>query len=316
MRRRSARSTLARVAAMTAMFVVASVFASPSVGAATACSLVFVAQPADNVVPSITSVPFTKAGAPVRVECQSSPGMANPGFRAIVTLTLSTNTTKATLSNNTARAVDGVATFPGLSVDRSGHFVLRATAPNAQSGDSNPFTIWDDACGENAVCSATFPTSGTAFQHIRFTNPTNALVTLANGIDDDPNCSVGSFVDPFFHAAVTWTVDEGIAGTTSGTITATARITKAWRKEVEDRGITSYRVCGAVPAAAGATSPPSFIKSWNNSPITLVNGEWVFLFPDCTDLNQKFCMASVKSTKTGDIVETVITSATGDPKHR
>lgn len=312
MRRGSHRSTLARVAAMTAMFVVASVFASPSVGAATACSLVFAAQPADNVVPSITSVPFTEAGAPVRVECQSSPGMVNPGFRGTVTLTLSTNTTNATLSNNVRPAVNGVAEFPGLSVDRSGHFVLRATAPNAQSQDSDPFTIWDDACGEDAVCSATYPTSGTALQHIRFSNPTTAVVTLANGIDNGPFCG-----DNFYHATATWTVDEGVTGT-RGPITATARITKAARKMIEARGNSFYRVCGAVPAE-GLSAPPT---AWNGTPegtpatLNPTTGEYVFLFPDCTDLIQKFCMVSVKSNKAGDVVETVITSATGDPRHR
>ena len=59
-----------------------------------------------------------------------------------ITIALTTNTTGATLSGTTTvNAVNGVATFSGLSLDKAGTYTFTATSPNLVSAVSQPFTI-------------------------------------------------------------------------------------------------------------------------------------------------------------------------------
>jgi hypothetical protein len=268
-------------------------------------------------------VPFDEAGAPVEVQLQNSAGQVLVSFNGTIELVLRTaadGPTDAVLSHATAKAVRGVATFDRLSIDRSGHFAIRATTASIPASGwplSSPFTIVDDACVLNDTCRASFAQGGTTLMDVAFTNSVGGLLTLATGIDPGPDCTFGgTFADPFFHTAATWTVDQPTTAA-SGILTAQVRISKAYRKMVEDRGNTSYRVCGAVEAAPDADPNAPPYTPWDDSPIQLVDGEWVFLFPDCTSTITKFCMVAVKSTKAGDIIQTVATgTAAGDPKHR
>jgi hypothetical protein len=296
------------------------------------CTLVFTAQPANNVVPDITSAPFDPHGAPVRVECRNAAGIPLSSFRSLVTLVVRTATdgpTDATLSGNSVRAIGGVAEFPHLSVDRAGDFTLRATSlavPESGWPLSSAFRMWNDGCGQDEQCKASFLLEQRRLFDVAFTNTIGGLVTLGTGLDQGPDCSTPTFTDPFFHAPAAWTTLQqypapatmGPVIVPPGALLAEVRIDKYWRKIVEARGNSSYRVCAAVEAA-GLEEPPT---AWNGTPegtpatLTPQGDEYVFLFPDCTDLITKFCMVSVKSNKAGDIVETVITGAgAGDPKH-
>jgi hypothetical protein len=59
-----------------------------------------------------------------------------------ITVALTTNITGATLSGNTTvNAVNGVATFSGLSIDQAGTYTFTASSPNLVSDVSQPFTI-------------------------------------------------------------------------------------------------------------------------------------------------------------------------------
>jgi hypothetical protein len=294
------------------------------------CTLVFTAQPANNVVQDITSVPFDPDGAAVRVECRNAAGIPLSSFRSLVTLVVRTATggpTDAKLSGNSVRATGGIAEFPDLSVDRAGDFTLQATSdavPGSGWPLSSAFRMWNDGCGQDEQCKASFLLEQKRLFEVAFTNTIGGLVTLGTGLDQGPNCSTPTFTDPFFHAPAAWTTLQqypapatmGPVIVPPGALLAEVRIDKAWRKMVQDRGNSSYRVCAAVEAAGLQVAPTAWNGTREGTPATLQGNEYVFLFPDCTDLITKFCMVSVKSDKAGDILETVITGAgAGDPKH-
>jgi hypothetical protein len=72
-----------------------------------------------------------------------------------ITVALTTNITGATLSGNTTvDAVNGVATFSGLSIDKPGTYTFTASSPNLVSAVSQPFTI--GATGVTTVPFASF----------------------------------------------------------------------------------------------------------------------------------------------------------------
>jgi len=330
MRRGSPRSALGWLAGSTASVVLASMLVIAPAVADASCTLVFTAQPANNVVQDITSVPFDPDGAAVRVECRNAAGIPLSSFRSLVTLVVRTATggpTDAKLSGNSVRATGGIAEFPDLSVDRAGDFTLQATSDDVPGSGwplSSAFRMWNDGCGQDEQCKASFLLEQKRLFEVAFTNTIGGLVTLGTGLDQGPNCSTPTFTDPFFHAPAAWTTLQqypapatmGPVIVPPGALLAEVRIDKAWRKMVQDRGNSSYRVCAAVEAAGLQVAPTAWNGTREGTPATLQGNEYVFLFPDCTDLITKFCMVSVKSDKAGDILETVITGAgAGDPKH-
>ncbi len=320
MRRGSPRSALGWLAGLAAWFVLASLFSIAPAAAESCCTLVFTAQPADNLVGDVTSTPFTsfaQGGQPVAVAAVNSSYQVNPSFRGLVTLVSTSNSSGATFSHNTVRAVDGMALFTNLMVDRPGRFVLQAQSSAIAPGYSNPFRIVNDKCeaNENDTCSGFYAANGTRFLDASFPNSTaDAAVLLVGDPPPDPwpgeeqqGCSTPDSVDPFFHAATASATERAYPDATGGTVTLTLRISKAWRKLIEARGNPLYRICGAVPAAPGANPNDPPYTAWNDGPVTLVNGEWIFLFPNCTSTITKFCMVSVISNG-GAIIETAITS--------
>jgi len=101
-------------------------------------------QLAFNVQPSAAT-----AGAliapPVKVRALNASGQVETTFTGAVTLTITggTGTTGATLSGaTTVNAVNGVATFSTLRIDKSGTgYRLSATASSVSGATSTPFTI-------------------------------------------------------------------------------------------------------------------------------------------------------------------------------
>ena len=325
MRRRSPRS-LSWLAGLTASFILASLVSLVPAAAESCCTLVFTVQPADNLVADGIDGSAYDGDTPfVTVAAVNSAGVVNPSFRATIELVATTNSSGATLSGNRVRAVNGVAEFPDLAVNRSSRLVLQAqSSAVAPSGwpYSNPFKAVDDLCVTGDDCTASFVRNGTRLFDASFQNGAAEAAVLSAGADPPPDpwpgvdqqgCSTPDFVDPNLHAAGTSTTELASMGA-GGTVTITIRITKAWRKLSEARGNPLYRICGAVPAAADANPNLPPYPSWNNSPVTLVNGEWVWLWPDCTATITKYCMVSVISNG-GDIIETAITTTGIDPKH-
>lgn len=77
----------------------------------------------------------------VKVQLQDLDGQAVDSTNN-VTLSLVNNTAGATLSGNlTVTAVNGVATFSNLSVDRRGNFALQATSPGLLASNSSSFNV-------------------------------------------------------------------------------------------------------------------------------------------------------------------------------
>ncbi len=103
--------------------------------------LTFLTEPPESVAVNVTISP------PVRVEVTDSLGNPVPGATDTVTLVLSNNSTGATLGGTTTvAAVDGIATFDDLRMDRVGRgYTLDATAPLLGIVRSTLFAVYAPA---------------------------------------------------------------------------------------------------------------------------------------------------------------------------
>src|SRR5256886_4953165 len=102
----------------------------------TATQLGFVTQPPANVDADVVMAP------PVQVAVQDSAGNTVQGATDTVTLALAANSTGGALSGTmTAAAVDGIATFGDLRVDRPAAYTLVATAPGLAADTSAPIAV-------------------------------------------------------------------------------------------------------------------------------------------------------------------------------
>lgn len=91
--------------------------------------------------PSTVNVDATISPAPTFL-VQDSGGVTVPGATNAVTVALGDNGEGATLNGTlTVNAVDGVATFNGLSVDTAGGYTLDATASGLTGVSSSAFTV-------------------------------------------------------------------------------------------------------------------------------------------------------------------------------
>ena len=129
------------------------------------CGLNFTNQPADAYPgETISTVDFDPSGSNVIVSKMIG-GVVDTTFNGLVTLAA----TSATISGNTATAVNGVATFPNLKISNVGTYQLVASSPGELSGTSNSFDInygFDVDCVEddlsvNCTATATGRTPGT-----------------------------------------------------------------------------------------------------------------------------------------------------------
>jgi hypothetical protein len=78
----------------------------------------------------------------VQVGAVDSTGAVDTTFTGGITVGFGSNPTGAALGGTTTvRAVDGIATFGNLTVDRAGTYTLRATANGATGITSAPFPI-------------------------------------------------------------------------------------------------------------------------------------------------------------------------------
>src|SRR2546427_820399 len=125
-------------------------FNSPSTWLATALVLNPAAAPpsppaATQLAFTVQPSPTTAGGAispPVRVAGQDAAGSTDPNFTGSITIALGTNPSGATLSGTkTATAVNGVATFANLSIDKAGSgYTLQATTRGLTGASSAAFS--------------------------------------------------------------------------------------------------------------------------------------------------------------------------------
>ncbi|MCX6359832.1 MAG: hypothetical protein NT029_08505 [Armatimonadetes bacterium] len=106
-------------------------FAAPSVQAKLAVSV----QPVGTRVGAVIN-------PPVRIAVLDATGNVVTTATTVVSLNLGINRTGAKLRGVTSvAAVAGIATFPGISIDKPGAYTLRATATGLQTVDSAPFQV-------------------------------------------------------------------------------------------------------------------------------------------------------------------------------
>lgn len=116
-------------------------------GLTAATSPPFIIGPAPAAQIFFTGQPkTTKAGvaiAPIKVTARDAFGNTAAGFTGNVTLTIATNPSGGTLSGTTTKAaVLGVATFTGLSIDKTGTgYTLQAASGSLTPGTSAAFDI-------------------------------------------------------------------------------------------------------------------------------------------------------------------------------
>ena len=107
-----------------------------NVNAGATAKLAFVVEPTDITAGSAIS-------PAVQVTAQDAQGNPTPGFTGPVTIAIATNPGAGTLSGTaTVNALSGIATFPGLSINRPGiGYTLSATAASLQPGTSSAFNV-------------------------------------------------------------------------------------------------------------------------------------------------------------------------------
>jgi len=127
-----------------------------SVMPAPATELAFTAQPSAAMQDSAIK-------PPVKITAYDSLGNVATNFTGAITLTLGANPGGGTLSGGApVNAVNGVATFPGLSIDKAGTgYTLRATASGLTTGTSGAFDITaaPPTTGDLTVTTSTTGTS-------------------------------------------------------------------------------------------------------------------------------------------------------------
>jgi len=255
-----------------------------------ACRLAFHpdAQPADAQVDlNITSERYVPTGAPVKVDVLDAAGNLITTSTAPVSLSILTNPGGGTLTASPTNAVGGVATFPSLSIDRTGlRYTLGATTTEAgiDPGASDPFDVVDvgKTCPSGPCQSGNVTSGSTTAAETASAGAVGDQLTLALSVEalDCPGYAELS-------AVVTFDVTGERTKTITITIPKTAGVSASARQ-----------VC--------FSSPTPFV---DRSGATVNTG----LLPDCT-VAQAPCVVSKKVVKK-TIVVTFATPA-GDPRGR
>src|SRR5213592_4835016 len=205
-------------------------------GAAT--HLVFTVPPA-NTTAGATLTPA------VQVAAQDAAGNTVPSFTGTVTVALGgTNPAGGTLAGTTTlAAVNGVASFATLSVDKSGSYWLTATAPatGLSGGTSNDFSI----------------AAGAASQLAFTVQPSNAVAgrTISPAVQVSARDAQGNLVTGFV-GSVTMALGTNPGGSTLGgttTVPAVSGVASFGNLSLDKVG-TGYTLTAAAAGPTGATS--------------------------------------------------------------
>ncbi|HEU5260860.1 MAG TPA: hypothetical protein VFU41_05475, partial [Gemmatimonadales bacterium] len=213
-----------------------------NVTATLATQLVFTVQPTSTIAGATIS-------PAVQVTARDASGLTDASFTGDVTLTIraGTGTSGATLSGTrTVAAVNGVATFPTLSIDRSGTgYKLSATGTGVAGSTSSSFTINPGAASQ---LSFTVQPDSTA---------AGALITPA--VQVTVKDALGNPVKTF-GGTVTVTIQTNAGGgTLSGTTTVAAPSGVATFSDLSiDKAATGY---GLEATSASLTSASSDLFS-------------------------------------------------------
>jgi len=171
----------------------------------------------------------TAATAPmpaVRVAIRDGSGQTLTGATNVVTLALAPNTNGAVLGGTTTRpAVQGVATFEGLTIDRPGSYTLLAQSPSLPSASSTTITVDSARAITSLVVSPTSLSLG-----VGATGTITATITQPPGVAAAvvSFASLNTAVATVTGAGNSATVRSVALGSTTIRITATAPGTAAF----------------------------------------------------------------------------------------
>ncbi len=165
----------------------------------------FTQQP-QNAVAGATIAP------PVQVAALDAAEHVVQGFTGAITLGLGANPGSGTLSGGApVNAVNGVATFPNLSINRAGNgYTLRATAATLTAATSSPFNI---TAPPNQPPVAAFTSSCTL------------LVCSFTSTSSDPDGTIAGYAWTFGDGATATTQNPSHTYTAGGTFTVTLTVT-------------------------------------------------------------------------------------------
>ncbi len=203
--------------------------------------LVFTIQPPATTVAGLGIAPA------IQVAVQDSFGNTATAYNGDVTLAIDNNPAGGTLAGSvTVLAVGGVATFPGLNIDRAGSgYTLMASASVLTAATSSPFDVVPGAA--NHLVFGQQPGS------------TTAGVAIAPGVTVRIVDAVGNTVTSFSgDVALGISVGSGTGGATlsgSTTITATNGIASFTTLSIDKSG-TAYSLLALSSGLTGATSGP------------------------------------------------------------
>src|SRR3989475_568008 len=209
-----------------------------NIGAGAATRLVLSVQPS-NATAGASIAPA------VQVTAQDAQGNTATAFTATVTLAIGTNPGGGTLSGTTAvAAAGGVATFPGLSINKAGvGYTLAATATGVTGATSAAFTV----------------TPGAATQLAFTIEPTNtaAGASITPAVQVTAQDGLGN-TDPTFTGNVTVALGANPSGgTLSGTasVVAVSGVATFSNLSINKAG-SGYTLTAAATGPAGMTSTP------------------------------------------------------------
>lgn len=249
----------------------------------------FLRGPSDaQVSTNVTSARYDPGGPPVQVRVLDDEGVLITSSTAPVTLGIGTDPGGATLSGATTQAaVGGVATFPTLSIDRTGlgyTLVATTTTASIDPGGSGPFDVVDvgKAC-PSGPCSSGNVTVGT----------TTASESTSAGVAGDQLTLALSVeaLDCAGYAEVSAVVTFDVTGTRTKSVTITV-------PKSTGGNANSKQVC--------YSSPNPFV---DRSGATVTTG----LLPNCS-VAVAPCRLSSKLVKRSFVV--TFLAPAGDPKGR
>ena len=253
-------------------------------GTSNPLSWVFTAQPGTSQ--QIAGAAVTPA---VVAELRNASNAVVTSFNGSATLTLGANPGGSTLGGTaTVTAVNGVATFPGLSLNKAGvGYTLAVNSTGAGAGTTTPFSVTAGAASVLSIASGSAQSGAVS---AALSQPVVALVTDGNG---NPKAGVSvtfavtagggsvslatSNTDTAGHASTTWTL-----GTLVGTQTLSAASTGLTTVPASATGISTSTALAWVftgqPAAsqvAGVVITPALVaelRNASNAVVTSFNG--------------------------------------------
>jgi alpha-tubulin suppressor-like RCC1 family protein len=209
----SMRASRSFVSASTGFYVLTAALVasacSESTTPSTAAKLAFTALP-------LTVIAAKPINPSVVVTIQDADGRTVTGATTSVTLSIGPNSPAGTLAGTvTVAAVDGVAVFPNISIDKAGSgYTLSATAPNLAGATSSIFAVIPGAPVKlgftvqpaTALANTIFPAISVAVQDAGGNTVTGAAPNVALAIGTNPgNASLsGATVVPAVNGVATF----------------------------------------------------------------------------------------------------------------